>query len=482
MPRNGWLMCAWRAQNDYGPDQPDAAYPRYPLYWNRWQWHVGDCEVLLNLGYRISGSDLADSATTQRLKDQGARVHLGHAPENLGDADVVVVSSAVNEENPEVKAARAKRVPVVRRAVMLAELMRFRQGVAVAGTHGKTTTTSLMASVLADQDPTYIIGGRLNAAGTNAKLGQSNLLVAEADESDASFLDLLPMMAVITNIEADHMPTYGGDFEQLKAAFVRFVQNLPFYGLAVVCGDDPVIRELLPRFERPTVTFGIDTDCDYRALDVQVNGLTTQFRVQGPEGFEFECSVNMPGRHNVLNALAVIAVARDLGVSAETIRAGLTHFAGVGRRFTSHGEFDFAHGIHLVDDYGHHPTEVEATIKAARAAYPGRPLSLVFQPHRFSRTRDCFDDFVQVLEGVDQLTLLDVYPAGEAPIAHADSRALAHALRVRGKVDPMVVAKPEEVSSTLMPVLMAGCILITQGAGDVGRLPDLLKRAMESGA
>lgn len=442
----------------------------------------GIAEVLLNLGYRISGSDLADSAVTRRLVSQGARVHQGHAPEHLGDADVVVVSSAVNEENPEVKAARARRIPVVRRAVMLAELMRFRHGIAVAGTHGKTTTTSLLASVLAgaDMDPTYIIGGRLNAAGTNAKLGQSNLLVAEADESDASFLELLPMTALITNIEADHMSTYGGDFSQLKDAFVRFIHNLPFYGLAVVCADDPVIRELLARFERPTLTFGIDTDCDYRAINLDVRGMTTHFDVLGPNGFEAAFAVKMPGRHNVLNALGVIAIALDLGVAVAAIQRGLSEFAGVGRRFQSHGELALPQGgqIHLVDDYGHHPTEVAATIRAAREAFPGQPLSLVFQPHRYSRTRDLFDDFVQVLEAVDQLVLLDVYPAGESPISHADSRALASALRMRNKVSPIVVTQPEGVCDTLVPLLVDQTVLITQGAGDVGRLPELIKQGL----
>ncbi len=443
----------------------------------------GIAEVMLTLGYRISGSDLAQSPSTQRLIDQGARVCLGHQAENLGDADVVVVSSAVNEQNPEVKAARAKRIPVVRRAVMLAELMRFRHGIAVAGTHGKTTTTSLLASILnaAQLDPTFVIGGRLNAAGTNARLGQSDLLVAEADESDASFLDLLPMTALITNIEPDHMDTYGGDFENLKAAFKQFVHNLPFYGLAVVCGDDPVIRSMLPQFERPLLTYGIDTDCDYRAHDLRVDGLMTHFRVVGPKGFEAEFALGMPGHHNVLNAMACIAVALDQGVAVSDIQTGLAQFEGVGRRFQSHGHFALPQGgqVHLVDDYGHHPTEVEATLKAARAAFPEQKISLVFQPHRFTRTRDCFDEFVRVLEAVDQLVLLDVYPAGESPIAQADSRALATALRLRGKVSPMVVTQPEEVGDTLIPLLQDGGVLITQGAGDVGRLPGLLAQELK---
>ena len=443
----------------------------------------GIAEVLLTLGYRISGSDLAESPTTRRLTDQGARIHFGHAAEHLGDADVVVVSSAVNEQNPEVIAARARRIPVVRRAVMLAELMRFRHGIAVAGTHGKTTTTSLLASILnaADLDPTFVIGGRLNAAGTNARLGQSNLLVAEADESDASFLDLLPMTALITNIEPDHMDTYGGDFENLKGAFTQFVHNLPFYGLAVVCGDDPVIRSMLPRFERPLLTYGIETDCDYRAHDLRIEGLTTHFRVVGPRGFEAEFALGMPGHHNVLNALGCIAIALDLEVDVADIQAGLAQFEGVGRRFQSHGALSLPGGgsVQLIDDYGHHPTEVEATLKAARAAFPEQKISLVFQPHRFTRTRDCFDEFVRVLEPVDQLVLLDVYPAGESPIAQADSRALATALRLRGKVSPIVVSQPEDVGATLIPLLEDGGILITQGAGDVGRLSGLLMQEMQ---
>ena len=438
----------------------------------------GIAEVLLNLGYRISGSDLADSATTQRLVSLGARVELGHDGENLGSADVVVVSSAVNEENPEVKAARARRSPVVRRAVMLAELMRFRHGIAVAGTHGKTTTTSLLASILnaAELDPTFVIGGRLNAAGTNARLGQSHLLVAEADESDGSFLDLLPMTAMITNIEPDHMDTYGGDFENLKAAFVKFVHNLPFYGLAVVCGDDPVIRELLPSLERPLLTYGIETDCDYRAQNLRVDGLKTHFDVRGPKGFEASFALGMPGHHNVLNAMACIAVAVDLGVEVDRIQAGLAQFEGVGRRFQSHGMLDLPGGGEalLIDDYGHHPTEIEATLKAARAAFPEQKINLVFQPHRFSRTRDLFDEFVRVLEPVDQLFLLDVYPAGESPIAKADSRSLATALRLRGKVNPIVVSQLDQVCDTLMPLISGGDVVITQGAGDVGRLPGIL--------
>lgn len=442
----------------------------------------GIAEVMLTLGYRISGSDIAESAATKRLIAQGARVCLGHAAENLGDADVVVVSSAVNEQNPEVKAARAQRIPVVRRAVMLAELMRFRHGIAVAGTHGKTTTTSLLASILnaAELDPTFVIGGRLNAAGTNARLGQSDLLVAEADESDASFLDLLPMTAVITNVEPDHMETYGGDFENLKAAFTQFVHNLPFYGLAVVCGDDPVIRSMLGSFERPVLTYGIETDCDYRASDLRIEGLTTHFSVRGPKGLEAEFALGMPGRHNVLNALACIAVALDLDVAVEDIQAGLETFQGVGRRFQSHGELQLPQGgqVHLVDDYGHHPTEVEATLIAAREAFPDQKLSLVFQPHRYTRTRDCFDEFVRVLENVDQLVLLDVYPAGESPIAQADSRALATALRLRGKVSPIVVTQPEQVGDTLIPLLSDRGVLITQGAGDVGRLPALLLQGL----
>ncbi|TWI58476.1 UDP-N-acetylmuramate--L-alanine ligase [Pseudomonas duriflava] len=442
---------------------------------------VGMCgiaEVLLNLGYEVSGSDLKVSAVTERLEQFGARIYIGHSAANLERADVLVVSSAINKSNPEVAAALDRRIPVVPRAEMLAELMRYRHGIAVAGTHGKTTTTSLIASVLAAEglDPTFVIGGRLNAAGTNAQLGTSRYLVAEADESDASFLHLQPMVAVVTNIDADHMSTYGGDFNKLKKTFIDFLHNLPFYGLAVLCVDDPVVREIIPQVARPTVTYGTHEDADVRAIDIRQDGMRTYFTVlrQGHE--PMAVSVNMPGVHNVLNALATIAIATDEGISDDAIMAGLSGFQGVGRRFQVYGELPVENGsVMLVDDYGHHPREVAAVIKAVRGGWPERRLVMVYQPHRYSRTRDLYDDFVQVLADANVLLLMEVYPAGEEPIPGADSRRLCHSIRQRGQLDPIYVERGIELAPIIRPLLKAGDILLCQGAGDIGSLaPQLI--------
>lgn len=433
----------------------------------------GIAEVLLNQGYSIAGSDAKAGKTTERLQKLGAEIFIGHHAENVAAADVVVVSTAIDAANPEIIAARELRLPIVRRAEMLGELMRYRHGIAIAGTHGKTTTTSLVTSILAEGgfDPTFVIGGLLNSAGANAKLGGSRYLVAEADESDASFLHLQPMAAVVTNIDADHMDTYGGSFEKLKDTFIEFLHNLPFYGLAVVCGDDPVIRELLPRIGRPTITYGFDETNDLRAVDVQQDGMQTRFTALRPNRPPIEIRLNLPGMHNVLNALAAIAVASDEGVDDRAIQAALAGFAGVGRRFQQYGEFALGQGsVRLVDDYGHHPREVEATLKAARQSFPDRRLVLMFQPHRYTRTRDCFEDFVQVLSQVDALLLLDVYSAGEKPIAGADGRTLARSIRARGLVEPIFIEKTEDLPTLLQSVLQPGDVLLTQGAGTVGAL------------
>ena len=434
---------------------------------------VGMCgiaEVLLNQGYAISGSDMKTSAVTQHLESLGARVFIGHDQENVAGAHVVVISSAVKEDNPEVVAAREQRIPVVRRAEMLAELMRYRHGIAVAGTHGKTTTTSLVASILAvaGKDPTFVIGGRLTSAGTNARLGDSRYLVAEADESDASFLHLQPMVAIVTNVDADHMDTYDGDFNKLKQTFVSFLHNLPFYGLAVMCSDDPVVRELLPQVSRPVLTYGFDEGADYRAVEVEQRGFRSHFRVRRPEGrAELEVTLNMPGRHNVLNALAAIAVACDEGVDDGAILQALEDFQGVGRRFQVLAELPVDGGqVTLVDDYGHHPREVQAVINAVREGWPGRRLVMVYQPHRYTRTRDLYEDFVQVLQGVDQLVMLDVYAAGEAPIPGADSRALCRSIRQRGR-EPVFIEDTAELADVLRTLLQPGDLLLTQGAGSV---------------
>ncbi|MDP4548291.1 MAG: UDP-N-acetylmuramate--L-alanine ligase [Marinobacter sp.] len=433
----------------------------------------GIAEVLKNQGYDVSGSDIKESVVTDRLRAMGIQVYIGHREENSANADVVVVSSAVSSDNPEVVSARSRRVPIVPRAEMLAEIMRYRHGIAVAGTHGKTTTTSLIASVLGEAglDPTFVIGGKLNSAGTNAKLGGSRYLVAEADESDASFLHLTPTISVVTNIEADHMETYGGDIEKLKQTFVDFLHNLPFYGIAVMCVDDPYVQEIIPRISRAIITYGIDNpDADYRAENISSDGLKTRFVVRRPGGRpDLDVELKMPGRHNVLNALAVIAVATDEGVDDKAICRGLAGFAGVGRRFQVYGEYQTANAqATLVDDYGHHPTEVEAVIKAARGAWPDRRIVMLYQPHRFTRTRDLYEDFVRVLSEVDGLLLMDVYSAGEAAIPGADGRALCRSIRQRGNVEPVFVEDNQEIEGLLEKMLQDGDLLITQGAGDIG--------------
>ena len=437
----------------------------------------GIAEVLLNQGYRITGSDLARSEACTRLASLGAEVAIGQRAENVDGADVVVVSSAIAEDNPELVAARAARTPVVRRAEMLGGRMRYRHGIAVAGTHGKTTTTSLVTSILeaAGLDPTFVIGGLLNSAGTNARLGASRHLVAEADESDASFLFLQPMAAVVTNIDADHMETYGGDFERLRDAFVDFLHRLPFYGVAVLCVDDAAVRSILPRVSRPTITYGLSEDADVRAEAIETRERSSRFRVVRREREDLEIAMPLPGEHNVLNALAAIAVATDEGVDDEAIVRGLAQFGGVGRRFQVRELVIGGARVTLVDDYGHHPTEVAAVIRTVRACWPGRRVLMVYQPHRFTRTRDLYDDFVRVLSEVDLLLLLEVYAAGEVPIAGADGRALARGVRQWSPgADPLFVPSVEEVPSTLAGVLEHGDVVITQGAGDVGRLGVLL--------
>ena len=444
----------------------------------------GIAEVLLNLGYEVSGSDLKRSAVTSRLESFGARIEIGHRPENLQDADVLVVSSAINPQNPEVAAAIQRRIPVVPRAEMLAELMRYRHGIAVAGTHGKTTTTSLVASVLAAEglSPTFVIGGRLTSAGTNAQLGESRYLVAEADESDASFLHLQPMTAIVTNIDFDHMATYEGDFNRLKRTFVDFLHNLPFYGLAVMCIDDPVVRSILPQINRQIITYGQAEDADIRAVDIEQKGMQTHFTVLREHREPLRVFVNMPGVHNVLNALATIAVATDEGVSDEAIVKGLTTFEGVGRRFQVHGNFPLGEpgegDVMLVDDYGHHPSEVAAVIKAVRGGWPERRLVMVYQPHRYSRTRDLYEDFVQVLGETNVLLLMEVFPAGEEPVPGADSKHLCRSIRLRGQIDPLYVERDADLMPLLKAVLQPGDILLTQGAGDIGGLAPQLAQAL----
>ncbi len=440
----------------------------------------GIAEVLASLGYTVTGSDIAESPVVRRLRERGIRVEIGHDASRIAGADAVVVSSAVKADNPEVVAAREARVPVVPRAMMLAELMRFKQGIAVAGTHGKTTTTSLIAAILVEAglDPTVVIGGRLNSIGTNARLGRGELLVAEADESDASFLYLQPVISVVTNIDADHMETYGQDFERLKGAFAEFLGHLPFYGLAVVCRDDENARAILKDVSRPLVTYGIRSpEADLRAADVRWDGGRMRFTaVNG--GAPLEVTLNLPGEHNVLNALAAIAVAREVGAPEAAIAKALAEFSGVGRRFQRYGEVTLDNGVRfaLVDDYGHHPAEMAATLAAARGSYPGRRLVLAFQPHRFTRTRDLFEDFVRVLSTADALVLADVYPAGEAPIVAADGRTLARALRVAGKVDPVFVANAAEMAAAVRSVVRDGDVVVTMGAGSIGGLaPDLAR-------
>ncbi len=439
----------------------------------------GIAEVMLNLGFEISGSDISESAATLRLKNQGAKVHIGHDESNVAGANAVVTSTAVKSDNPEVAAARAKRIPVVPRAMMLAELMRLKQGIAIAGTHGKTTTTSLVASVLAEagMDPTFVIGGRLEAAGSHAKLGTGEFIVVEADESDASFLYLQPVLAVVTNIDADHMETYGHDFGRLRQAFLEFIEHLPFYGMAVLCMDDANVRSLLPIITKQVTTYGLMEGAQIRAVDVRADAARMRFRVVRRNGHakpipDLNITLNLPGVHNVQNALAAIAVGMEIGAPDEAIVKALAEFRGVGRRFQRYGDVGLAQGsFTLIDDYGHHPAEMSATISAARGAFPGRRLVLAFQPHRYTRTRDCFEDFVKVLSSVDALLLTEVYPAGEAPIVAADGRALARAVRVAGKVEPVFVEQVAELPAAILALAADGDVVITMGAGSIGTVP-----------
>ena len=442
----------------------------------------GIAEVLLNLGYRVSGSDLAESAVTRHLKSLGAAVWKGHAAENIAGANAVVISSAVTEDNPEVQAARSHKIPVVPRALMLAELMRLKQGIAVAGTHGKTTTTSLTASVLAEGglDPTFVIGGRVEAVGSNARLGKGEFIVVEADESDASFLYLQPCLAIVTNIDADHMQTYDHSIDKLRQSFVYFLQRLPFYGVAIVCIDDPGVQDIVPRVPKTLVTYGLSPEAQVRATDIRANAGRMLFRAEcaanGSPAIAFDVTLNLPGVHNVQNALAAIAAGIEVGVPVEKIASALASFKGVGRRFQQYGEVGLADGgrFALVDDYGHHPAEMAATIAAARGAFPDRRLVLAFQPHRYTRTRDCFEDFVKVLSTADALVLADVYAAGESPIVAADGRALARALRVHGKVEPIFVESIGEMPAAIRAAARDGDVVLTMGAGSIGGVPAAL--------
>jgi UDP-N-acetylmuramate--alanine ligase len=446
----------------------------------------GIAEVLHNLGYQVSGSDIRESAVTRRLVAMGIRVVIGHVADNVADCDAVVVSTAIDVDNPELAAARERRIPVVPRAEMLAELMRFRFGIGVAGTHGKTTTTSLIASLLAEGglDPTFVIGGLLNSAASHAQLGAGHYLVAEADESDASFLYLQPSIAVVTNIDADHLSTYGGDFERLRQTFIDFLHHLPFYGLAVLCLDDPEIRGIIARVTRPVTTYGLDAKADVHATDVRQSGAQTHFKAHRKErAAALPITLNLPGCHNVQNALAAIAVATELGVSDADIQKALAGFQGIGRRFQIAGEIATSAGkVLLIDDYGHHPRELAPTIAAARAGWPGRRLVVVFQPHRYTRTRDLFDDFAQVLSEADVLVLCDVYAAGEAPIPGADGRALARGIRARGQIDPVFVDDLETLPDVLGDLLADGDILLTLGAGDIGAASQRLAVELATGA
>lgn len=443
----------------------------------------GIAEVLHNLGYVVSGSDLVESATLKRLVNLKIKTYIGHSAENLSNADVVVISSAVKNDNPEVIAARHKKIPVVPRAIMLAELMRLKQGIAVAGTHGKTTTTSLIASILAEAglDPTFVIGGRLNSADANAKLGSGNYIVVEADESDASFLNLLPIMAVVTNIDADHMETYGHDFEKLKTAFVDFLHKMPFYGAAILCIDNAAIREIIPFVERPIISYGLSNEAQIFAKNVnavndQMHFIVCRNDINLKTKSEFNVQLNLPGVHNVLNALAAIAIATELDVSDEAIQRALIQFKGVDRRFQNYGMFKAKTGgsFTLIDDYGHHPVEMRATIEAARGAYPNQRLVLAFQPHRYTRTRDCFEDFVKIIASVDMVLLAEVYAAGESKIIGADGRALTRALRLTGKVDPFFVDEIGDMPEAILDVAMDGDIVLCMGAGSIGSIPKIM--------
>jgi UDP-N-acetylmuramate--alanine ligase len=441
----------------------------------------GIAEILRNLGYTISGSDLSDSPTLRRLKGLGIRTCVGHAAEHIAGADAVVTSTAVQADNPEVVAARQKRIPVVPRAMMLAELMRLKQGIAIAGTHGKTTTTSLVASVLAegDLDPTFVIGGRLNSAGANAKLGAGEHIVVEADESDASFLNLMPVMAVVTNIDADHMETYGHDFGRLKGAFLDFLHRMPFYGTAILCTDDPAIRDILPDVQCPVTSYGVGEDAQVRAVDIRAVGPQMHFTAQRRNGIvlpDLPIQLNLAGHHNVLNALSAIAIAVELNVPDAAVQKALSEFRGVGRRFQGYGDvrISAANGggrFTLIEDYGHHPVELAATLAAARGAYPGRRLVLAFQPHRYTRTRDCFEDFVRVLGHADVVLLSEVYAAGEAPIVAADGRSLARAVRVAGKVEPVFVGDIGEMAGSILDIARDGDVVMCMGAGSIGNVP-----------
>ena len=439
----------------------------------------GIAEVLLNLGYQVSGSDLADSATLRRLAGLGIETHVGHSAANVKDADAVVTSTAVKSDNPEVLAARERHIPIVPRAVMLAELMRLKQGVAIAGTHGKTTTTSLVASVLAEAglDPTFVIGGRLNSAGANAKLGTGDYIVVEADESDASFLNLLPVMAVVTNIDADHMETYGHDFSRLKSAFVDFLHRMPFYGTAIVCTDDPGVQSIVDEIARPVTTYGFNDSAQVRAVNVRAEHGQMHFTVRRRDDItlpDLQVVLNLAGEHNVRNALAAIAVAVELNVPDAAVLRALAAFKGVGRRFQRYGEVALPAGgqVTVIDDYGHHPVEMAATLAAARGAFPGRRLVLAFQPHRYSRTRDCFEDFVKVIgQGCDAVLLAEVYAAGEAPIVAADGRSLARALRVAGKVEPVFVDNIADMPQSILDNGRDGDVVICMGAGSIGAVP-----------
>ena len=446
----------------------------------------GIAEVMLNLGYAVSGSDIQESAVTRRLADLGARIVIGHKAENVEGMGAIVTSTAISGDNPEVLAARQARIPVVPRALMLAELMRLKRGIAVAGTHGKTTTTSLVASILAagDLDPTFVIGGRLNSAGANARLGQGEYIVVEADESDASFLNLLPVMAIITNIDVDHMDTYGHDIARLKSAFIDFTHKLPFYGSAIVCVDDPNVREIMPFISRPVTTYGIEQPAQVRAVNLRCEGTRMCFDVerQGSAGQLplLSVSLNLPGNHNVLNALGAIAVATELGVSDEDIARALSDFTGVGRRFSQVGEFPVSEhngggSFTLVDDYGHHPNEMAATLAAARGAWPDRRIVLAFQPHRYTRTRDCFEDFVHVLSNADAVLLTEVFAAGEEPLIAADGRALSRAIRVAGRVEPVFIPEVESLPQAIVDFVRDGDVVVTMGAGSISRVPARLR-------
>ena len=433
----------------------------------------GIAEILLNEGYHISGSDIAESAVTQRLTRAGAKVFIGHKAENIAGASVVVISSAIRDDNPEVVAAKEARIPVIQRAQMLAELMRFRHGIAVAGTHGKTTTTAMVSMIYAEAglDPTFVNGGLVKSVGTNAHLGRSRYLIAEADESDASFLHLQPMISIVTNIEPDHMDTYHGDFDEMKQTYVNFLHNLPFYGLAVLCADDADLMSLVPQVGRQVITYGFSENADYRIEDYQQTGFQGHYTVICPSGERIDVLLNVPGRHNALNATAALAVAKEEGIKNEAILAALADYQGAGRRFDQLGQFIRPNGkVMLVDDYGHHPTEVGVTIQAARQGWENKRIVMIFQPHRYSRTRDLFDDFVQVLSQVDALIMLDVYPAGEAPIVGADSKALCRSIRNLGKVDPVLVSDTAQLGEVLDHLIQDGDLILAQGAGSVSKL------------